>query len=152
MDDHTILPNILHKGSADDVLIRNPKVALPLYIMGSIIKTCACSPILRHYISSDDERSKFHISQAIQGKNPADGLLGGGAADDHAWSHVRALPYQIVMPHLLDKTDATGLNGADLAHAVAALCEAIPACQRSSSFQFINEADNYFWVFSEWCG
>lgn len=36
------------------------------------------------------------------------------------------------------------MSGADLGHAVTALHEAIPARQRSSSFQFINEADNYF--------
>lgn len=144
MDNNTILPDILHKGSADDVLICSPKVALPLYITESIIQTCAHSSVLRNYVSCENERSKFYISQVIQRKNPADSSLGVSTADDDDWSHVRALPYQIVTPHLLEKTDAAGLNGADLEHAVAALCEAIPASQRSSSFQFINEADNYF--------
>lgn len=88
----TISPDILHKGSDDDVLIGSPKPALPL--------------------------GHFEIPADVQKKNPPDAVL-----------KVKALPYQI-----------HGMAEA----AVAAACEGTPAIERSSSFQFINNADNYF--------
>lgn len=92
MNNTTISPDLLHKGSADDVLICAPKAALPL--------------------------SQFNVPPEVQKKNPG-----------HALPEIKALPYQI-----------HGMADA----AVAALCEASPAIERSSSFQFINNADNYF--------
>ncbi len=144
MNNNTISPDILHKGSADDVLICAPKVALPLYLTESDIQSCTDSHILRNYVPCENKRRKFTISQDIQRKNPVDGSLADGAAADDDWSKVRALPYQIVAPHLPQKTDSSGLNGSGPENAVASLCESIPAIHRSSSFQFINKADNYF--------
>ncbi|WP_061291591.1 AfsA-related hotdog domain-containing protein [Azotobacter vinelandii] len=144
MNNDTISPDILHKGSADDVLICAPKVALPLYLTETTIQSSTHSPVLRSYVSCANQRSKFDISPDLQGKIQMDGAFASGAKADDGWSKVRALPYQIVAPHLLKEIETAGLRGDSPEHAVAELCNSIPAIQRSSSFQFINNADNYF--------
>jgi len=144
MSNDTISPDILHKGAADDVLICAPKAAIPLFLDEETIQSSTRNPVLRNYVEGANQRRKFDISPELMGKRPMEAAFASGADADDEWSKVRALPYQIVTPHLLKETDTGGLAGDRPEHAVAALCDSIPAIRRSSSFQFINNADNYF--------
>jgi hypothetical protein len=146
MNNDTISPDILHKGSADDVLICAPKFAVPLYLNEATIESNAHSPFLRNYVPCANQHSKFAVSPNLLAKGAMDGAFANGVEADDDWSKVRALPWQIVAPHLLKETDAGTDN---LKQALAALCESIPAIRRSSSFQLINDANNYFFYRKE---
>ncbi|MHA3735748.1 AfsA-related hotdog domain-containing protein [Pseudomonas sp. Eth.TT006] len=135
MNNDSIAPDLLHKGSADDVLIAAPRDALPLYVNEALIAANGHNPLVRSFVASADPQRCFEIAPALQKKSRMDGV---GAADE--WNRVRALPYQIVAAQM--QSADTGID--NLEFAVAALCESIPPIRRASSFRFINNADNYF--------
>ncbi|WP_445177883.1 AfsA-related hotdog domain-containing protein [Pseudomonas sp. McL0111] len=144
MNNDTITPDLLHKGSADDVLICAPRVAAPLYLNQETVASSAHSKILRNYVECASRRRKFDMSAELLGKRAMESAFARGVDTDDDWSKVRALPYQIVTPHLLKQSDASATAIDSPEAAVSVLCESIPAIQRSSSFQLINNADNYF--------
>ncbi|MGB8923744.1 MAG: AfsA-related hotdog domain-containing protein [Pseudomonas sp.] len=135
MNNDCISPDLLHKGSADDVLICAPRDALPLYLDETLIEANGHNPLVRNYALSANQQRRFEIAPDLQKKSRMDGV----GADDE-WNKVRALPYQIVAAQL----GAAQAKGDNLEFAVAALCESIPPIRRASSFRFINNADNYF--------
>jgi hypothetical protein len=135
MNNDSIAPDLLHKGSADDVLIGAPRDALPLYVNDTLVEANGHNPLVRNYAAGANLPRRFEIAPALQKKNRMEEVR----ADDE-WNRLRALPYQIVAAQL----EAAGIRSDSLETSVAALCESIPAIRRASSFRFINNADNYF--------
>jgi len=135
MNNDSISPDLLHKGSADDVLICAPRDALPLYANEALIEANGHNPLVRNYVAGANQQRRFEIAPVLQKKSRMDGV----GADDE-WNQVRALPYQIVAAQL--ESAEAGIDS--LEFAVAALCESIPPIRRASSFRLINNADNYF--------
>ncbi|WP_085656350.1 AfsA-related hotdog domain-containing protein [Pseudomonas sp. B11(2017)] len=137
MNNDTIAPDLLHKGSADDVLICAPKVALPLHLDEATLAAAAHNPLSRRFGAGTDGQAAFGVAPELMKRNRLGAAFAEGGEAQNEWERVRALPYQIVAPQ-------GALEGDDAEQAVAQLCEAIPAIRRSSSFRFINNADNYF--------
>ncbi|MFM9379942.1 AfsA-related hotdog domain-containing protein [Pseudomonas sp. UV AK001] len=135
MNNECISPELLHKGSADDVLICAPRVALPLHIDEALLQVGDNDLLARRFSAGSGSQRTFELTPDVQKRS----RVGGTEADDE-WGRVRALPYQIVTPALLENTAAN----VSPEQAVALLCESVPAIRRASSFRFINNADNYF--------
>lgn len=142
MNTNTISPDLLHKGSADDVLICRPRAALPLYLEEAVAASCAPGPVLANYVACDTAGRKLPLPQ--ERKSPVGNSPLNPAGADASWNTVRALPYQIAAPYLLEKNGAAGQDGSRLNHELEKFCESVSAVRRSSSFEFINDADNYF--------
>jgi len=135
MTNESISPDLLHKGSADDVLICAPRIALPLQMDEAVLQAAEQDVLARRYSGGSGSRRTFELTPEVQKKS----RIGGIEADDE-WGRVRALPYQIVTPVLLQDPAAE----ASPEQTVAAACESLAASRRASSFRFINNADNYF--------
>jgi hypothetical protein len=147
MMDDVISPEMLHKGSADDVLIRRPRVALPLSVDEAAldaVEPAARAHLAQLYVPSGADHRRFALSQDVLKKcrigapDDADALTTG-------WDALRALPYQLVDPVVRQSFAHT----ADFDRATpAALADALFAhttpIARATSCELINSGDHYF--------
>ncbi|MFS2006984.1 AfsA-related hotdog domain-containing protein [Duganella sp. CT11-25] len=117
-----IPPKLLHKDSADDVLISNYRPALPLRLDPDQLAASA-APWPALYGAGDGRQGCLA------------GADGARAPADDAWQAVRGAPYQWaerVLPAALARAE------------VDRFCQALRPRRRSSSYLLINRADHYF--------
>ncbi|MFM0643885.1 AfsA-related hotdog domain-containing protein [Paraburkholderia bryophila] len=148
-----IPPQLLHKGSADDVLIHRYRPAPPLYLndtIGTASVVRADNEVLADlYVMCDEARCRLDVPLDERGHFVADASLSGGVSLDATWEMLRAVPYQVLEPWLAQK-DRGSRDSQPLDDAIARIVSAYGEERRgSSSYEMINRADHYYFYRKE---
>lgn len=140
MKNFVITPKLVHKDSADDVLISHSRPALPLQIEKNTLYQWEQVGLgrlsaLYHPHEQNSELLRLTLSNSNQGLTS---FFGKTISLDPAWEPHRALPYQIIEEELA----AQQLENicADIKETDYSIAELF----RSTSYQMINQADHYF--------
>ncbi|WDD91541.1 hypothetical protein Bsp3421_001469 [Burkholderia sp. FERM BP-3421] len=143
---HEIPPQLLHKGSADDVLIHRYRPAPPLYLDETAAARIAAHPdagaLADLYRPCDGRRARLDVPLDAHGQfRGDDAALSSRVPADPRWHALRGVPYQVL--------DAR-LAGAPLDDAAARLAAAGgDALRWSSAYEMINHADHYYFYRKE---
>jgi len=137
-----IPPKILHKNSADDVLLANPRAVLPAYIAAESTAAIEGVPHDIALLYQRQPSGGYFLNQL-----PLDhadiGIPFSQLTQTAASRLVRGIPHQVMEPLLAWRIGCDQQNGAMDAWIEEFLAQvAIP--HRSTSFSFINKADHYF--------
>lgn len=142
-DTTSISPKLLHKNSADDVLLANPRPVLPAYIgvqsaaavdgaqhgIAQLYKRQACGGYLLNHPSLDHTDAGIPFSQLT---------------DTAASRLARGIPHQVMVQlrpsWRIDEVQESQSQDTQVEEFLARC----PIPRRSSSFSFINQADHYF--------
>ncbi|MGE8464603.1 MAG: AfsA-related hotdog domain-containing protein [Pseudomonas putida] len=127
MEQASIEPRWLHKDSDEDVLIRRYRPAWPLYLEAEV-QSAQGLP----YQHEADGRWRFKLPTDALGQYLANGMLPQPIAQDQAWQLRRGVPYQLASASLASLHD-TALEPAP-----------VGTVRRSGSYEFINDADHYY--------
>jgi len=142
-----IPPHLLHKGSEDDVLVSNPRRALPLFMYQSDLEILIDnfpSSIMTQCYSSSAKRRKFNILADAQKKCRIGCNLVDNCVDGDEWDSLRALPYQIAEPVIISQKQKIGHRDLSVGYELKKTFDLLPSLHRASSLKFINLADHYF--------
>lgn len=147
---HDIPPQLLHKGSADDVLIHRYRPAPPLYLSEAVAADAAANgdtgALAARYLRCGDGRRRLDVPLDARGHYLAEAALSSSVPLDATWETLRAVPYQVLEPWLIKN----GGSAATLDDALAQLAGACGGVERwSSSYEMINRADHYYFYRKE---
>lgn len=146
MQNFVITPKLVHKDSADDVLLGHPRPALPLQIAKStayqwVQAGLNCLLALYQPHEKNEELLRLALTNSNQGLTS---FFDRTIPLDPAWEPYRALPYQII------ETEFSASH-ADILQQLGSLCDnvkkaghSIAELFRSTSYKMINNADHYF--------
>ncbi|MCX4161854.1 MULTISPECIES: AfsA-related hotdog domain-containing protein [Paraburkholderia] len=149
---HDIPPQLLHKGSADDVLIHRYRPAAPLYL------DAAAAPrtddvLASVYATHDEARRRLDVPLDERGHFVADASLSSSVPSDPAWKTLRAVPYQVLEPWFAQRRDGSHDSQSQSQSqddAFAWIARAYGEERRwSSSYEMINRADHYYFYRKE---
>ncbi len=147
MKNKNILPEILHKSSADDVLICRPRRAFPLFISESesiITEENHLPQVLENYLTYEGKKRKFNLSKTDHIKCNVGSSFSDRDCVSEKWDKVRGIPYQIVNQSIVENKNDDKCGQIYPESVVAKIFDSMPSIQYASSFEFINKADNYF--------
>ncbi len=146
MKNSVITPKLVHKDSAEDVLVRQPRPALPLQIEKStadqwVQAGLGCLLELYKPHEQNGDLLRLALANSNQGLTS---LFDRTIPLDPAWEPYRALPYQIIEAEfsashagVLQQLENFYANANKTEHPIAELF-------RSTSYKMINQADHYF--------
>lgn len=146
MQNLNITPKLVHKDSADDVLLRHPRPALPLQIEKSTAyqwEQAGLGCLLALYQPHEQNSALLHLALTNSNKGLTS-LFGKTIPLDPGWEPYRALPYQIIEAEF-SASHADTLQQLERLYANVnkAGCP-IVRLFRSTSYKMINQADHYF--------
>ena len=140
MKNFMITPKLVHKDSADDVLLHHPRPALSLQIAKSTAdqwKQAGLENLLALYQLDEKNSDQLRLAQT-NNNHSLTSFFGKTIPLDSAWEHYRALPYQII-DDVFSAEQLESVN-ASINKTNASIAELF----RSTSYQMINQADHYF--------
>jgi hypothetical protein len=146
MQNFVITPKLVHKDSADDVLLNHPRPALPLQIEKSTAyqwEQAGFGCLLALYQPHKENNALLRLA-LVNGNQGLTSSFGKTIPLDPAWEPYRALPYQIIEAEfsashadILQQLESLYANVNKTDHPIAELF-------RSTSYKMINQADHYF--------
>jgi hypothetical protein len=147
-DSYRIPSGVLHKGSADDVLICRPRRALPCCLeLREAGAEATALALAAGYEAQADGRLRLALQPPADRKDHFGAGAAGGLWSREQTADLRALPYE-----LLGATSFTAVppgRDADAGNTepeagVARLLDALPTVRPGTSVAFLNTADHYF--------
>ena len=140
MKNFKLTPKMLHKDSEKDVLLCQPRPALPLHIekeLADAWRQAGLNNLLGLYKTDEQNSARLHVALSND-KQGLNSVFGKTLPLDPSWEACRAVAYQVIESEFSDEQlEAVYAELNNIDYSIVKLF-------RSTSYEMINQADNYY--------